>query len=427
MARALTARAVEATKPDPAKRLEIPDGGLGGLYLVIQPGGAKSWAVRYRAGGKPRKLTLGNHPRLGLAEARSAAREALRAASEGGDPAGEKQAARAAAKTAPKDGEPDPATFKALVADFIRRHASKNRSAAQTERIMRVEVLPAWGDRRSDSITRGEVIELLDRIVDRGAPTMANRTLAAVRKAFNWAVARGALATSPCQGVKMPTEETARDRTLTDDELRWLWAATGRMGAPFGPLFRVMLIAGQREGEVAGMAEAEIDGATWTLAPERTKNGRRHIVHMAEAALAEIARVPRIKGEMRYIFTTTGEAPVSGWGRAKQRLDTLMLAEARREAGEAGRDAAAVTIPAWRLHDLRRTAASGMARAGARIEVVEKVLNHVSGSFAGVAGVYQRHEYRDEGRAALEAWASLLMRIVGVKPAGAVILMRGAR
>lgn len=408
MAKRLTDAAVKAVKPEGAARREIPDAGLPGLYLVVQPSGAKSWAARYRAGGRPRKMTLGRYPATTLAEAREAARAALAAVDRGEDPAAARKAERAAERA-----EPDRDLVRTVAEEFLRRHAAQNRTAAETARILRREVLPRWGERKIHEIGRRDVIELLDAIVDRGAPVMANRALAAVRKLFNWAVGRDVIPASPAAGVKPPAPETKRERVLSDDEIRAFWKATAAMGAPFGPLFRLLLVSAQRLGEVAAMTETELDADTWTIPAERAKNGRAHAVPLTGLARATLAEAPRIAGPAGLIFSSNGERPVSGFGRAKARLDAEM---AKHLDGE---------LEPWRLHDLRRTAASGMARAGARLEVVERVLNHTSGSFAGVAGVYQRHGYRDEMRAALEAWAGLLERIVSGQSAS-VIPLAGA-
>ena len=394
MARALTARGVEAAKPGSDRR-EIPDGGLPGFYLVVQPSGAKSWALRYRAHGKPRKLTLGKYPATRLADAREAAREALAAVHRGEDPAAVRKAARA---------DPDRDLVRTVAAEFLKRHASKNRTAAETERILNREVLPNWGHRKVGRIERRDVIELLDAIVDRGAPTMANRTLATIRKLFNWAVERDVIKESPCAGVKPPAPERKRDRILTDDELRAFWRATAELGPPFGPLFRVMLLTGQRQSEVAEMAEGELRGDVWVIPAGRAKNGKEHCVSLSVPAREALAAMPRIRNPKGFVFSTNGQTPPSGFSKAKARLDCHMAAHLDG------------TLEPFKLHDLRRTAASGMARAGARVEVVERVLNHVSGSFAGVAGVYQRHSYTKEVRAALEAWAELIGRIIGDAP-----------
>ena len=396
MAKVLTARAVEAVKPEAVRR-EIPDGGIPGLYLVIQPSGAKGWAVRYRHNGKPRKLTLGKFPVLTLAEARDRARGALAIASGGVDP-GAQDHRRAD-------------TVAALVADFIARHVSKTKSATETARIFEREVLPEWGDRKAAEITRRDVIDLCDGIADRGSPYMANRVLAAVRKMFNWAVSRDALQWSPCIGVKPPAQERARHRILTDDEIAVFWKATGALGYPYGPVFRLLLLTGQRLREVAQMEWAEIEGAAWSIAGARTKNGEPHRVHMPDPVLLVISGVPRIKGA-RLLFTFNGGKPISGFSKAKAKLDRYM-------AEIAGQDFAH-----WKPHDLRRTFATGLAQCGVDLVVAEKCLNHLSGSLSGVAGVYNRFSYADEMRRAWEAWATRLMETVGEDMTG-VLPFRG--
>ncbi len=421
MSKVLTAKGVEAARPDPTKRLEIPDGGLPGLYFVVQTSGGKSWAVRYRspATGKPAKVTLGKYPLLGLVEAREAARTAMRAVAEGIDPGAVKKAEKAAA---PERIDRDRVT---TVADeFLKRHASKNRTAAETKRQFEREILPAWGQKLIQDVTRRDVIDLLDKIADRGSPIMANRVLATVRKLGNWAVSRDIIQASFAAGVKPVEAERSRERILSDNELRWFWKATEKLGQPFGPLFRLLLLTAQRRDEVGDMRAREIDGQKWVIPAERAKNGRAHVVHLSEAAIATLYSVKRIAGRAGYIFTTTGERPASGYSKAKERLDRLMLAIAREEVAAAGGDPERVAIAHWTLHDLRRSAASGMARIGVNLPVIEKVLNHVSGSFGGVAGVYNRHSFSEEMERALDAWARFVLDLVSDKPAANVVSIR---
>ena len=245
MPKALTAKAIEQAKPTAARR-EIPDGLIPGLYLVVYPSGKKGWAVRYRHSGKPRKLTLDPYPVLTLADARERARDALLEAGRGRDPAAQKKAAKLAAK---QTGTAKTGTSSRYVlADFLKRHASKNRSAAETERLFVREVLPAWGERRIEEIGKRDVIELLDRIVDRGRGTTANRTLAAIRRLFNWALERDILSLSPCAGVRPPAPEVSRDRILSDDEIRWLWQACEAVAYPFRTVGEIAARLGAAEG-----------------------------------------------------------------------------------------------------------------------------------------------------------------------------------
>jgi integrase len=410
MAKQLTAPAVERLKPDPTKRLEIPDGLLPGLYFVLQPSGAKSWAVRYRHGGKPRKLTLGAYPVLDLTKARANARTALQAVAEGRDPGEEKQEAKRSARD-----EKD--TVAAQVESFLARHTRKHnkaRTAEEVERVFRLHVIPAWGERRVQDITRRDVVDLLDKLVDAGKPVAANRTLAHVRKLFNWLIDRSVLDASPVVRVKAPAPEKSRDRVLIDNELRLIWKAAERVGFPFGPMVQMLMLTAQRRDEVAGMRRRELkeDSTLWHISAERTKNSVEQDVPLPAVAQAILTALPLIGKASGYVFTTTGETPVSGYSNAKERLDAAMLAIAREEAKERGEDPEEVKLEPWRLHDLRRTAASGMARLGFPVHVIEAVLNHRSGQVSGVAAVYNRHSYLPEKRRALEAWADHVQTIL---------------
>jgi integrase len=429
MTKALTPKRIEAEKPATARK-EIPDGLLPGLYLVVQPSGAKSYAVRYRHAGAPRKLTIGPHPTIDLASARTLGGKALRAAAEGRDPASEKQSAKGETKRAAIEearGKRD--LFENVAREFIERHAMKSTRETtwrETARILGLrpdadgklvevdgDVIPAWKGRKVQDITKRDVIALLDAVNDR-APIMANRVLAAVRKLFNWCLARDVISASPCTFVKPPAPERSRERILTDGEIRRLWKATDSEGWPFGPLVKMLLLTGQRLGEVGGMRweELDLDAKMWTLPGERVKNNNKHEVPLSDIAVEILKAQPRIKTTKGFVFTTTRDAAVSGFSRAKDRLDASIAGE-----GE--------PIEHWTFHDLRRTMASGMARLGIQLPVIEKILNHTSGTFRGVVGVYQRHTFADEKRAALQAWASFVQSTVSGKKPGNVVALRG--
>ncbi|MCV2871592.1 integrase arm-type DNA-binding domain-containing protein [Defluviimonas sp. WL0050] len=403
MAKAFTTRGIEAIKPDPEKRQEIPDAGLSGLYLVVQPSGVKSWALRYRFGGKPSKLTLGRWPLMGVADARAAAADALEKIERGDDPATEKMATKAARKEAQLD-ERD--KFANVVALFLKRHASRNRRADDVAAMFRREVIPQWGERKIGEITKRDVIDVLDGVVDRGSPVSANRLRAHLNTLFNWAKGRDIVQANPLDGIKPPSPEKARTRVLGDDEIRLFWKACDKLGQPFGPLFKLLLLTGQRRGEVGEMTEREISGEEWVIPAERAKNDDEHRVPLSQAVRDVLAGVERISGKAGLIFTTTGARPVSGFTRAKGRLDRLMVEIASEGQPEE------IELPPFTLHDLRRTAATGMAGLGFPPHVVEAVLNHRSGTRRGVAGVYNRFDYADEKRRALEAWARFVVSLV---------------
>ena len=398
----LTAKAVEAIKPAGARK-EIPDALLPGLYLVVQPSAAKSWAVRYRHGGRPRKLTLGPCPALDLKTARELGAKALRSVAEGRDPASEKQA-----HPVHLDSVED------VVARFIEKHIRRNyrpKPAKEAERLLRVHVLTAWRSRTIGDITRRDMRDMLDRIVEAGAPVAANRVHSITRKLFGWAVEHEIIAASPMAGLKAPAVEKSRDRVLTDDELRRVWNAAGQIGDPiYGAVVRVLILTGQRRGEVAGMEQAELDleGRLWSLPKERTKNARAHDVPLSPQAIIVINKIPRTSE--RFVFSFNGEAPINSgsFGKPKERLNALC------------------GFSDWTLHDIRRSVASGMAKLGISLPVIEKVLNHASGSFAGIVGIYQRHDFADEKRRALDAWGGFVADLVSDQPRENVVRLSAA-
>jgi integrase len=284
------------------------------------------------------------------------------------------------------------------------------------------EVVTRWSGRRLSQITRANVHEMLDEIVDRGAPIAANRRFAALRKMCAWAVERGIIDHNPCDGVKAPAAEVQRDRVLSDSELRLAWQACERIGI-FGPLIRLLVLTGARLREVAGMQWSELDlsARTWALPAARTKNKRQHVVPLSDTAVEILARLPRVEGQ-RFVFSTTGRTPVSGFSKAKAEIDKAVLEIARREAGEE-----AAPIPRWTFHDVRRSVATNLQKLGVRLEVTEAVLNHVSGSRAGIVGIYQRHDWADEKRAALVSWARRLDEIVAGEAPTNVVELAAAR
>src|SRR3984893_12830992 len=282
MTKALTVKRIE-NEPAGKFRKEIPDGLLVGLYLVVQPSGAKSFAVRYRYAGQPRKLTLGAFPAITLEAAREIGGKALRAAADGRDPATEQQR-----------GKRD--LYENVALDFIERHAMKSNRATtwrETARILGLrpspddptklvdiggDVMSAWRGRKIQEISKRDIVALLDAVNDRGSPIMANRVRSAVRKLFNWCLARDTVQVSPCTLVTPPAPERSRDRVLTDDELRMVWNAADGDGWPFGPLVKLLVLTGQRLGEVGGMrwSEVDLENRLWVLPAPRVKNNELH-------------------------------------------------------------------------------------------------------------------------------------------------------
>ena len=397
MAKALTVKALENLRPTSVRK-EVPDGLVRGLFFTLQPSGKASWAVRYRVARQTKKLTLGSYPAIDLKAARDLASRALVNVAGGGDPAAEKQAQKVAERI-PQEQY----LVEKVVDRFIERYAKANtpRTWLSTKKTLENDVVARWRGRRLGSITRSEVHELLDAVVDRGSPIQANRLLAAFRRMCNWAVERDLISTSPCAGVKPPSAEKSRDRVLADEELREIWRASGAIGWPFGPLVRLLMLTGQRLREVAGMRWSEIDmeGKIWTLPKGRAKNGIEHSIPCSAQVLAILAALPRIKGKADLVFTTNGATPVSGFTRSKARIDAALAVSLP-------------DMPSWTFHDLRRTLASGCARLGVNLPVIEKILNHTSGSFGGIVGVYQRHSFADEKRLAMELWSAHVEHVI---------------
>jgi integrase len=365
----LTAKAIENIKPT-AQRREIPDPGCAGLYLVVQPSGRKSWAVRYRFAGKPRKLTLAGF--TDLADARAAAVEALKAVRNGTDPAQD--------RVVPGNGN----TVRVLAADFLKRYVAKKRdkTIGQYSYIINTILLPAWGGRNVRDIRKRDIVELLDTVAET-RPVLANRTLAVVSKLFRWMAERDIVEASPVTGVRAPADEVARDRVLSDQEIRSLWAALDNLRSKrLAACLRVLALTGQRRSEVAEMRRSELTPDGWLIPASRTKAGREHLVPLP-ARVLELLPI----GDDELVFGRFGS-----FSRPKLKIDALMKPAAP-----------------WRIHDLRRTAASGMARLGIWPDIVERVLNHATGS--RVARIYNRHTYHAEKAHALAAWADYVFAL----------------
>jgi hypothetical protein len=286
MARPLTAKALESLKPT-VRRREVSDGGMPGLYFVIQPSGKRGWAYRYRFNGRPRKWTIGSWPAIDLKTARELARDGVRKVAAGVDPCAEKKAARTTA-LAPTGLD----ILEAVASRFVAQHAKrklKPATAREVERLLEREVVAPWRGRRLSQIGRADIHDLLDGIVERGAPITANRTLSWLRRMCGWAIERGLIDVSPCAGVRAPAAEKGRTRWLSDDELRAVWRAAGALGAPYDAFVRLLILTGARRSEVARMAWREVDlrAKLWTLPAARAKSateceiplsdsGRRH-------------------------------------------------------------------------------------------------------------------------------------------------------
>lgn len=395
----LTDTAVKALRPPASGQVTHWDVTLPGFGLRIATGGSRAWIIQYRRGGRRgrvQRLTLGRYPLMSLADARTKAKEALAAVVQGDDPAAEKRAQREAP------------TFEEVAREYIEKHAKKvNRSWREKARMLEADVIPAWRSRNARDITARDVREVVDSIADRGAPIAANRTFALIRRVFNWAAAPDRALVpqhhNPCRGMERPAPERQRERVLGADELRRVWRALDGEDALNAALFRLLLLTGQRGGEVRTMRweDVDLDAALWTIPAERAKNGRAHRVPLSPQAVAILRSLPRL-ADSPFVFPSARAAT------GCRESITKAVARLRKASG----------VDCW-PHDLRRTVASSMTATGISRLTVSKLLNHVE---RGVTAVYDRHSYLPEIAAALNAWAAKLEQIVSGEPARAKVL-----
>jgi len=384
------------------------------------------------ATGRKVREPLGAWGSITVEQARVAARARLGRVAQGVNPAAERAAATAAdearrvALAAAK--EEARFTLDALIADWARLHLAGKRArySSEAERALRV-AFRAHLDRPAAALTHAAVSAVLDALAGDGRAAMAGRTMAYGRACYGWAVKRRRLPVNPFAGLPViEGGNPTRDRVLTDAEIGAVWRAAGTLGQPFGPVVRLLLLTAQRREEVAALRWSELsaDLTTWTLPGARAKNGKAHVVHLAEPARAILASVPRIAGQ-DMVFTVTGTTAPSGFSKAKLALDVAMAREASADAGvpmpaavkpgTRGRRGPCRPVkgnpaPGWRLHDFRRTAVTWLAGAGFPPHVADRLLNHVGGSIQGVAAIYQRGEFLAERKAALNAWGQHVLR-----------------
>lgn len=392
------------------QRYERWEDGRTGLGVRVSPSGRKTFVYMYWRDGKARRMTLGIYGdgpgNISLADANVKHAEAKRALTEGRDPGTETVEAHRA--------EHDAESVTELVEEYLGKWAwPRKRSAAEDERILRKELVPHWGSRKAKDIRRRDIITLLDGIVDRGAPIQANRTLACVRRMFNWAIERDMLDTSPCVRVKAPAPENRRDRALVNGEIATFWHGldNARMTETIKLALQLQLVTAQRKGEViaAEWSEFDRDAALWTIPAEKAKNSVQHVVPLSPLALDLLDAIEANGTDSRYLFPSPrGDKPVTG-----QSVDHALRDNRER-----------IGVVNLTPHDLRRTAATAMAALGVDRTVLAKVLNHVDRS---MTGRYDTHAYIPEKRAALERWGRKLQTITSGEPVpGKVITLHSA-
>jgi len=357
-----------------------------GLGLRISSAGRKSWFVMYRHAGRLRRYTLGTYPSLVLTHARDKAKELMHESAMGNDPATDKQVNR---------GAP---TFGEISIQYIELYAMANkRSWKEDQRILDYDLLPKWKNVKAHEIKRRDIINLLDTIVQR-APIQANRTLALLRKMYNWAISRDLVEANPCTAVKMPAKENRKDRMLTEDEIRIFWdgLTTASMSESTRLCLKLQLVTAQRKGEliIAEWSEFDLNNGWWTIPSEKAKNNLSHRVPLSSLALQLLEQVKLLSGNSRWLFPSRqGDKPV---------LDTSIDHALHKNEAK-------FAIPPFTPHDLRRTAASHMTGMGVPRLTVSKILNHIE---SGITAVYDRHSYDQEKRKALDLWGDKLRKII---------------
>jgi integrase len=404
MKKQLTDRFLVAVKPPLSGRIVYIDRGAPGLELRVSTDGRKAWSIRYRPkGGERKRETFGTYPAVSLAEARQRAREIGAAATKGIDlPTVEKHERGEERKAAGR-----PQTVGKLLDEYVEHYCKSNqRQWLLTERMLANHVRPAIGKKLLGELRRADIVELLDGLQnEKGFKAQVNRVRAQVVAAFNWAIEREYLDTNPAATIKRRKIETPRDRVLTDDELRAIWRAADGLSDPSRSLVKSWILTGQRRDELRCMTWREVDlnRAVWTLPAGRNKGKRDHEIPLAPAMLALIEALPR---RSHYVFTIDGARPYSGQEYLKAILD--------RESGVKG----------WTFHDFRRTASTGMAALHVPQDTIDRVLNHAKGT---LAGTYNRHQYLDQKREALDAWAERVAFITGeARDAANVVELKAA-
>ncbi len=286
-----------------------------------------------------------------------------------------------------------------IIPDFIRLYAKPNTKDWKGTQSILTKFDPV-AKKRLDEIKRTDVVRILDDIVASGTPARANRALAAIKKLMNWCVDRGVIEISPVAHLRPPAKEKSRDRVLSHAEMQILWHAAIAEGYPFKQFVQVLMLTGQRRGEVAGMrwSEVDLEEGIWTLPANRVKNGRLHVVPLSAQAIDILKSIPRFLNS-DLVFTTTGKTPISGFGRLKERF-SLSLPDGTED---------------WRFHDFRRTVSTEMARLGVQPHVIDAVTNHKSGVVSGVAATYNRYTYLNEKREALQIWSEFVEKLTALK------------
>ena len=380
--------AANATTVTGATRTTYWDGGMPGFGLMVTANGHRSYVVQYRFAGRSRRMHLKQG--LTLRTARKEARAILGAVARGSNPLNERRQAERA--------ESD--TLRAIAEEYLTREGGRLRSIGERRAVLQRHVLPKLGARQIGSISRTDIVRLLDGIADKSGAPMADHVLAYLRRVMTWHASRSDDFRSPIvRGMaRTRPSQRRRQRVLSDDEIRAVWRAAAASPSAFGYLVQFLLLTATRRTEAAAMLRSEVVGNDWIIPQERYKTGLELVIPLSPAAQAVLATVPKI-GKSGFVFTTGGKRPIRGFSKLKRAFDNKLRRAENLDA----------ELPRWTLHDLRRTARSLMSRAGVPSDHAERCLGHV---LPGVRATYDRHEYLAEKRGAFEALASLIARIV---------------
>jgi len=391
---ALTDLAARKLKPKD-KEYFVADGG--GLALRVRPNGQKAWFYRYRFDGRPRKTQLGIFPDLSLKDARIELSKFREEKDAGIDPG--------MAKTEAKQKRSAELTFKELIQEFWEVELQHKKSGANTRAVIEKDCLKPWGWKKVSDIKRRDIVVLLDRVRKR-APVLSNRLLGYLSRVFNFAAERGIIDNSPCTRIRKPTTEKARDRVLTDDEIKLLWNCLDLENKDVD-IYRVsklalkmILLTGQRPGEVAGMRFDEIDDDDfWNIPADRRKSGDPNRVPLNDMALEVVKQAKAYSGNSVFVFKSSYKK--------KKPVQRHALSRAiARHWEEMGFD------EKWTPHDLRRTLRTRLAEIGVSDIVAERLLGH---KLQGMLAVYNQHAYGEEKREALVKWEARLKEIIGIE------------
>ncbi|MGF6230703.1 integrase [Inquilinus ginsengisoli] len=414
----LSEESVRKMRAPETGRVQVYDAVMPGLVLRVSSTDVRSWSFVYRINGAQKRLSLGQWPGMGVALAREHAGDAAKMVQRGEDPVAARKAEAETARTA--------VTVAQLVDDFTEKHIKRNMrgGAPEAERLLRKNVVPVLGKKLVKDVTAADVRALLDDMLSH-APVSANRTRTVLHKLFDWAMERDIVTTNVVKRVAPVTQETAKDRVLSDAELVEVWHAAGKLGWPFGNVFRLLMVTAARRSEIAELERTEVapDGESIVIKAERMKAGLPHVIALSSLGQAELAAAPMMHQPDTnppkpsvHVFTTNGTTPVSGWSRAKSRIDKLILDARREDMKRHGADPAdAQAMPEWTVHDLRRTAATGMARIGIDFMVIGAVLAHSQRRHVGITATYARHRFDVEKKRALEVWGMHLQHLLSPK------------